>query len=118
VQVSGITNLPFFGLVADRGICGSFDTATTLRAQTDVQATVTSANNVPDGTVDFLENGAVVASALLVNGVARWNPAADLPPGVHTIVASFAGSTNFKPSMSAATQITVAPQQRHRAAGR
>ena len=118
VHVSGITNLPFFGLVADRGLCGMFDTTTTLRALNDVEATVASPTNVPDGTVDFLENGAVVASALLINGVARWNAAADLSPGVHTIVASFAGSTNFKPSLSTSVDVTINSQRRHRAAGR
>ncbi|HEX9407661.1 MAG TPA: Ig-like domain repeat protein, partial [Thermoanaerobaculia bacterium] len=117
ISVSGITNLPFFGLVADRGICGTFDTATSMRdlPPATVEATVSSATNVPNGTVDFLENGEVVGSALLMNGKATWNAAADLAAGNHTIIASFAGSTNFKPSMSAAIAIQVTPPLRHRA---
>ena len=117
ISVSGITNLPFFGLVADRGICGTFDTATSMRdlPPATVEATVSSATNVPNGTVDFLENGEVVGSALVVNGKATWNAAADLAAGNHTIIASFAGSTNFKPSMSAAIAIQVTPPLRHRA---
>jgi hypothetical protein len=119
VAFSGITNLPFYGLVADRGLCGSSESATELRAASPstLEATVSSATDVPNGTVDFLENDAVVASALLVKGKASWNVAADLAPGDHTITASFAGSTNFKPSTSTPLTISVTPPPRRRAAG-
>ena len=119
VAFGGITNLPFFGLVADRGLCGSSPSTTELRMASPgmVEATVSSATDIPNGTVDFLENGALVASALLVNGRAIWNAAADLPAGEHRISASFVGSTNFNASSSAPTTISVTPPPRRRAAG-
>jgi len=119
IAFSGITNLPFFGLVADRGLCGSIDSSTALRTTSPgtLEAVVSSATDVPNGTVDFLENGGVVASALLVNGKAIWNAAADLPTGEHTITAAFVGSTNFNASSSVPTTITVTPPPRRRAAG-
>jgi len=119
VAFSGITNLPFYGLVADRGLCGSSDSSTELRASAGtLEAIVSSATDMPNGTVDFLENGAVVASALLINGKAMWNAATDLAPGEHAITASFVGSTNFNPSTSAPVTINVTPPPRRRAAGR
>ncbi|HMC21690.1 MAG TPA: M36 family metallopeptidase [Thermoanaerobaculia bacterium] len=119
VAFSGITNLPFFGLVADRGLCGSADSTTELRTGSPgtLEAVVSSATDIPNGTVDFLENGGVVASALLVKGKARWNAAADLPAGEHTITAAFVGSANFNASSSVPITISVTPPPRRRAAG-
>jgi hypothetical protein len=119
IAFSGITNLPFFGLVADRGLCGSADSSTELRTGSPgtLEAVVSSATDIPNGTVDFLENGGVVASALLVKGKARWNAAADLPAGEHTITAAFVGSANFNASSSLPITISVTPPPRQRAAG-
>jgi len=118
IAVSGITNLPFFGLVADRGICTSLETTTTVVSQSNIVIANVTAGPAADGTVDFLENGNVVASVLLDRGVAIWNAAEELAGGTHTIVASFAGTKNFKPSMSTPMEIHIVAPLRHRAAPR
>jgi len=123
VAFVGINNLPFFGLVPDRGLCGVSTTSTVAAVAADgargtqrLTATVSSPGPVPSGTVDFLENGKIVAAAHLVDGVAAL-PAGSLDPGDHTITASFAGSTSFSASKSAAVTISVSPPARHRIAG-
>jgi Fungalysin/Thermolysin Propeptide Motif./Fungalysin metallopeptidase (M36). len=122
VVVNGITNLPFYALIADRGLCGTAASTTELRAigaagsQLTVQATVSSPLATPNGTVEFLENGQVIGAVPAVNGVATWNPSTFLGPGSHTITASFVGTVNFAPSSSATVTITIAPPSRRRAA--
>ena len=62
----------------------------------------------PTGTVTFLDNGAVVTTAPLVNGSAMGtylSPAA----GGHSIVATYSGDANFLTSSSLAATATVAP---------
>ena len=63
---------------------------------------------VPTGTVQFLDNGTVVATAVLVNGVASGTY---LSPGVgsQSIVASYGGDGNFLTSASQAQMATVSP---------
>ena len=63
---------------------------------------------VPTGTVQFLDNGAVVATAVLVNGVASGTY---LSPSVgsQSIVASYGGDGNFMTSASQAQMATVSP---------
>ena len=122
VAFFGLNNLPFYGLVPDRGLCGVSMTSTVVavaaagagRAER-LSATVNSPGAVPNGTVDFLENGKIVAAAHLVDGVATL-PEGSLEPGAHTITASFAGSTNFSASQSGAVIISVGPPARHRVA--
>ena len=101
---------------ADRGLCGILDTTTTAVTQGSIISAVVSALTSPGGTVDFLENGNLVASAPIVNGAATWNAAEELAGGVHTLVASYAGSKNFKPSVSAATDVHIEAPPRNRAA--
>jgi large repetitive protein len=121
VAFFGLNNLPFYGLVPDRGLCGVSMTTTVAAvtaagASTRLIATVSSPSVVPNGTVDFLENGKIVAAAHLIDGVATL-PAGALDPGVHTITASFAGSTNFTASQADAITLSVGPLARHRIAG-
>jgi hypothetical protein len=117
VAVNGITNLPFYTLVADRGLCSASSSTTELRAiGALLQATVSSTLATPNGAVEFFENGKTVGAAPLVNGVATWNPATFLAPGAHTITASFGGTTNFTASSSAPATITIAAPPRRRAA--
>jgi sugar lactone lactonase YvrE len=62
-------------------------------------------SGVPTGTVQFLDGGNLVATAQLANGVATGtylSPSA----GQHSIVASYAGSTTFAASSSAA-EVTI-----------
>jgi hypothetical protein len=115
VNVSGITNLPFFKNVADNGLCstGNF-TTTSLVGGNKLQATVASAVATPSGTVELLEGTRLIGAALLVNGVATFDPPSLLAPGTHTVTASFAGTSNFNPSTSGAVTVTV-PEARHRA---
>lgn len=63
---------------------------------------------IPTGTVQFLDNGAVVATAVLVNGVASGTY---LSPSVgsQSIVASYGGDGNFMTSTSQAQTATVSP---------
>jgi len=63
---------------------------------------------VPTGTVQFFNNGTVVATAVLVNGVASGTY---LSPGVgsQSIVASYGGDGNFMTSASQAQTATVSP---------
>ncbi len=70
-------------------------------------ATVASTTRgVPTGTVQFLDNATVVASATLSGGSAA---AVYLSPtaGTHTITASYLGDTNFLPNTSAAVTAVV-----------
>ena len=126
ISFTGITNLPFFGLVADRGLCGISESMTTLRADVThgpagtpllLEAAVSSSPNVPNGTVEFVEGGTVIGAAVLASGRAVMDTS-QLAPGAHTIVASFAGSTNFNPSTSSSVIITIEMTGRRRAAGR
>ncbi len=127
IRVDGITNLPFYGLTPDRGVCGVGDSTTVLHAASTsgrsaqslhLDATVSSSLATPGGTVEFLENGAVIAAAPLINGTATWD-AGVLLPGTHTISASFVGSTHFNPSASGAVTITLGlSTDRRRAVGR
>jgi hypothetical protein len=127
IRFDGITNLPFYGLTPDRGLCGVGDSATVLHAAVtsgrsasplNLTAAVSSSLATPGGTVEFLENGAVIAAAPLINGTATWD-AGVLLPGTHTISASFVGSTHFNPSASGAVTITLGPStDRRRAVGR
>jgi hypothetical protein len=114
VAVTGLANLPFYGLVGDRGLCGLIDSTTTLKATgSTIEATVAAASGTPYGSVEFTENGVVVAASALANGKASFD-SSRLTPGAHVIVASFNGSTNFNPSQSAALNITAVAKPRHR----
>jgi hypothetical protein len=124
VAFGGLANLPFNGLVADRGLCGTGDTTTTLKSSSisgsyssaiPVEATVSSALATPSGSVEFIENGAVIGASLLVNGKATFD-AGRLAPGAHNISASFVGSTNFKPSQSSAATVTISTTPRRHTA--
>ncbi|MGA8938714.1 MAG: Ig-like domain repeat protein [Acidobacteriaceae bacterium] len=76
-----------------------------------LNASVTSTTQgVPSGTVTFLDNGAMVTSAPLVNGLATGTY---LSPGqgTHSIVASYGGDTDFEASVSKAqtTMVSAMP---------
>ena len=60
----------------------------------------------PTGSVEFLRNGVVFATALLSNGSAQLTTGS-LPVGKHAIEARYAGTTNYLPSVSAVLQQTV-----------
>jgi hypothetical protein len=61
----------------------------------------------PDGSVSFYAGTALLGASLLSGGVATLSTTA-LPAGQNSIVASYAGSAAFNPSISAAVTIAVA----------
>jgi hypothetical protein len=62
-----------------------------------ITAKVTGAGGTPTGTVGFYENGILIGSAILVNGVAT-SPLLNLASGTHTITAVYSGDVNFNPA--------------------
>ena len=123
ISFTNITNLPFATLAADRGLCSSSGTTTALTATSSTltngqtatfTATVSSAST-PVGTVDFFDNGAILATARVENGVARMSIA--LTPGAHTVTASFNGSKYSSTSSSGPVTVQVGTASRHRAVG-
>ncbi|HEY8847893.1 MAG TPA: M36 family metallopeptidase, partial [Thermoanaerobaculia bacterium] len=124
IAFDNILTLPFYGVSGNRGVCGVNASATALHTSVTsastgtpimLFATVTSAF-APMGTVDFLDNGLLIGSALIQNGQA-WLTTSSLQAGTHSLTAAFAGSTNFSASRSSAVTVLVAPS-RHRPAGR
>jgi hypothetical protein len=66
-------------------------------------ATVASTTSgMPTGTIKFLDNGNIVGSAVLSNGVATFITAG-LQVGTHVIVPSYGGDTDFISSTASAT---------------
>ena len=111
IAFTNIDNLPFATVVADRGGCGVSSTTTALSASTTtappaqpitLSATVAS-SAAPSGTVDFFDNGNIIATARLDNGVARAT--ARLPLGTHLITATFNGGKYFTASTSSAVMV-------------
>jgi hypothetical protein len=58
-------------------------------------------SGVPTGTIKFLDNGNVVGSAALSNGVAAFTTAG-LTVGTHVIVAAYSGDTDFSANTASA----------------
>ena len=72
-------------------------------------ATVTSSTAPnPTGSVTILDNGTLISSQPLTNGVAILN-ISSLAQGSHSFTAQFAGSTNFASSVSTPQLITAGP---------
>lgn len=65
-----------------------------------------STQGQPTGTVQFLDGANVVATGTLVNGSAAGVEVAP-SPGIHNLVAVYAGDANFLPSTSALQSATV-----------
>lgn len=126
IAFSNITNLPFSALAGDRGICGVSASSTSLSTSAaavegGVPVTFTatvSASIAPAGSVDFLDNGAILGTALIENGVARFTTAT-LPQGTHNVIATFNGGKNFAASTSSqvTVQVGAAGSQRRRTVG-
>ena len=126
IAFTNIDNLPFSPLNGDRGACGVSASATSLsasafNAEGGVPVTFTATVSgaiAPSGSVDFLDNGAILATALIQNGVARFT-SATLPSGTHNIVATFNGSKNFAASTSSQVTVQIGPPgaQRRRTVG-
>ena len=56
------------------------------------------------GTVEFRENGTLLGTATLVNGVATMNK--NFKRGTHALTATYAGNTNFNGSSGSVTHQT------------
>ena len=120
IAFENILNLPFAAMVADQGTCGIAQTTTLLAvsertiqpgASLALSATVSGAPAMI-GTVDFYDNGAILGTARLDNGVARLHSA--LPAGLHAITAAFNGGKYFTASSSSAIAVQVGATGRRR----
>jgi sugar lactone lactonase YvrE len=70
---------------------------------------VTSQTGIPQGSVNFTDNGNAIGSATLgATGTASFSTSG-LSVGTHQIVATYAGSTNYTTSTSSAVQQVVVP---------
>jgi hypothetical protein len=69
-----------------------------------VVAAVAPGAGTATGTVSFYENGTLLGTATLVNGVATMNKS--FKKGTHPLTATYAGSTNFTGSSGAVTHRT------------
>jgi hypothetical protein len=67
-------------------------------------ATVTSTGGTPTGTVTFLSNGSSLGTGSIAGGVAALTTTT-IPPGTHSITASYGGSTDFDTSTSSAVSL-------------
>lgn len=99
------------------GVLQIFPAATVTAEQPLTQASYTglpllmtagvgsTGQGIPTGTITFVDNGTVVATAMLVNGAAS---ATYLSPGIgaHSVVAAYSGDENFLQSASQA-QLTM-----------
>ncbi len=69
-------------------------------------------SGIPTGTVNFFDNGTLLNSATVTNGVATYSTTS-LPVGTHTITAVYSGDLNFSSSTasaaSGANTITILP---------
>ncbi len=90
-------------VTVEQPLAQSSYTGLPLLMTADVSSTT---QGMPTGTVQFLDGGAVVATAMLVNGVASGTY---LSPGTGTqsIVASYGGDANFTASSSLVQMTTV-----------
>jgi parallel beta-helix repeat protein len=79
----------------------------TLTAATTSQSAATF-NVVPNGSINFLDNGASLGTATLANGVAGITNIFT-QPGTQSLVASYPGNAAFLPSESPAQVIVVNP---------
>jgi len=69
-----------------------------------VVSAVAPGAGTPTGTVEFRENGTLLGTATLVNGVATMNK--NFKHGTHPLTATYAGSTNFNGSSGSVTHQT------------
>jgi sugar lactone lactonase YvrE len=90
-------------VTAEPPLAQSSYTGLPLLLTADVNSTT---QGTPTGTVQFIDRGMVVATAMVVNGVASGTY---LSPGTgtHSIVASYGGDANFQASSSQAQTTTV-----------
>jgi hypothetical protein len=80
----------------------------TLGEPVTLTASVTPTSGVASGQVQFFEEATLLGTAPLVNGVASFQTSA-LSLGPHRLLAMFAGSSGFLPSVSPAVPLTIEP---------
>lgn len=73
---------------------------------TQLSVLVTGAGATPTGTVTFYDGAASLGTATLASGAASI--AAKLTGGAHSVTAAYSGDTNYAPSTSAVSQVTIA----------
>ncbi len=69
--------------------------------------TATSNGGVPTGQVQFLDGGVLLGSSTLSGSGVASLPVSTLPPGVHTITATYAGDTKYQSATSNVLSLTV-----------
>jgi hypothetical protein len=80
----------------------------TLGEPVTLTASVTPTSGVASGQVQFFEEATLLGTATLVDGVASFQTSA-LSLGPHRLLAAFAGSSGFLPSVSPAVPLTINP---------
>ena len=105
-EVREVTPAAFVALELATSTAVTASAGTVVNGQSDIFTamvfTSAESSELPDGgTVTFLDGGAVVGIAPLVNGVATL-PGIDLDLGSHSITASYSGDASFYPSDSTA----------------
>ena len=68
----------------------------------------TTTTGTPTGTITILDTSSPIATAPLTPSAADTFSVAAFAPGTHTLVASYSGDSNFKPSVSAPSILNVA----------
>ena len=122
IAFENILNLPFAVIVGDRGGCGGAAATTTMLTtsatklmpqQTVVFSAAVTSQQPTTGTVDFYDNGAILGTARIDSGVARFT-ASSLSFGPHTITATFNGGKYFTASTATPllVQVGAAPRRR------
>ena len=107
------TFLPNFGLAAVR-VTGPATTTTlevpataAVNSPVTLRATTVSAAGIPTGSTDFLDRGEVLGTVPLNSAGVATLTISTLTPGVHTVVAGYAGDRNFEGSFSAPESVTI-----------
>jgi glucuronoarabinoxylan endo-1,4-beta-xylanase len=70
---------------------------------------VTASSGIPTGTITFLDGTTTLGTATLSSGAASLSVTTFAAGSTHTLTASYAGSTGFNASTSAASTLTVQP---------
>ena len=78
-----------------------------LHSPVTLRATTSSASGIPTGSIQFRDQSAVLGTAPLNGAGAATLTISSLLPGIHTVVAVYAGDGNFSGSTSAVETITI-----------
>jgi hypothetical protein len=111
-SISPVVNVSVIGAgYTSTTVLSASPVAATLGQSVAITATVTSSGTgSPTGSVNFYDNGLLLGSAQLVNGVGTYNTST-LVVGAHSITGYYFGDPNNLPSTPASISITVSVLQ-------